>query len=855
MKRYLLLIAFLVFLPFAANGQLVIHNFDTVPDSTFLNVYGNDDDWPETHVYLSTETSIVHGGAGALRVDWQNKCYDQWGGWIGMNHFHPDAVTYGVYDFSPYTDISIWYYNATAQSKPGKVEFRIILYDAGPGTDPAAEGWEVWISHHAILDQAPGWNPIVVKMEDGGDPAGPGAANAGKAFWNPGWGQSVAGNGVLDLEKIAGWGIEFSQDASLYQQPDDSVSGVIILDEFQLQGVAPVNLVMFNGKAVPGGVSMSIGWSGSADITNEEDFTGGTNSIKWANGASWDGVNFVFENPKNLLYNWSKDSVQLKIKAAAGIGDLLLTFHDLDEDGAEKVDYPFQATYLLSETTYGFDGTWKQIKVPLKSFNRFNGCWDNDLNMTVPGEFDSTKIKQFTIGNFGQSLEGKVIYLDDIWTGNPSFDWVPPAIVTGVGAVPAQNYNLVIWEDVAGENGETYTVYASTSPITDPTAMGIELVASGIIENVQTAVHWLYYPLKDQSVKYYYAVTCSDASGNVGPAGVSGQITNTALGVPTISLNPPANFKADGDLSEWDASGIMPWVIKPETDHISLGEVTDAADLTATVFLAMDADNLYIAIDVIDDVFAYSTEGDWWNWDAFEFFIGLYDWRTMERHNSIQRGAEPDYKLVLLLDKLMNDFNSSATIYTTDHENYHFEALGAKDYVAEAKVPFELIKFGDDVSFQPVRGMRIPFDLNFHDNDGTTTADAQGNLSYSPNNFDLGWSDARQWTYTWIGDTTNVTAVEQDNEPAMATSYFLSQNYPNPFNPTTTIVYALPQAGQVKIELYNTLGQKIKTLLNEFKSAGSYTLDFRGDDLPSGIYLYKMDAGKFTRTMKMILMK
>jgi hypothetical protein len=449
-----------------------------------------------------------------------------------------------------------------------------------------------------------------------------------------------------------------------------------------------------------------------------------------------------------------------------------------------------------------------------------------------------------------------VIYLDDIWTGNPTFDWIPPVEVTGVSAVPTQfNYNLVIWQDVPGEIGETYTVYASPSPITDLTAQGIELVDKGIIENVQTAVHWLYYPLKDQSVTYYYAVTCTDASGNVGPAGVSGPITNTALGVPTISLNPPVDFKADGDLSEWDASGIMPWVIKPETDHVATGEVTDAADLTATVYLAMDEDNLYVAIDVIDDVFAYSTDGDWWNWDAFEFFIGLYDWRTPERHNAIFRGADPDYKLVFLLSKLMNDFNSSATIYTPDDENYHFESLGSQDYVAEAKVPFDAMMFGDDVRFHPTRGMKVPFDLYFHDNDGTTVGDWQGNLSYSLNNFDLGWCDCTQWTYTWIGDTTYVTAVEQDNEPAMVTSYFLSQNFPNPFNPTTTIVYALPQAGQVKIDLYNTLGQKIRTLLNEYKVAGSYTIDFRADDLPSGIYMYKMVAGKFTKTMKMILMK
>lgn len=742
------------------------------------------------------------------------------------------------------------------QSKPGKVEFRIVFYDAGPGTDHAARDYEVWLSHHLILDKAPGWNQIVVKMENGGDMAAPWQSGAGKSFWNPGWGQTAVGNDILDLDKLAGWGLEFSQDGTLWQQADDSVAGVILLDDFELQGVAPINLVFFNGKAVPGEINMFVGWSGTTEVTNEDDFTGGTNSIKWTCGSGWDGVNFAFENPKNLFHNWSQDSIQLKIKAPAGIGDLLLTFHDLDEDDAAKVDYPFQATYQLPESKYGYNGAWKQIKVALKDFNRFNGCWDNDLGQTVAGEFDSTKIKQFTIGGFGQNFEGKIIYLDDIWTGNPEFDWVPPAMVTGVSAVPAQYYNLVIWEDVPGETGETYTVYASTSPITDLTAPGIELVITGVIENVQTAVHWIYYPLKDQPVTYYYAVTCSDVSGNQSPAGVSGAITNAALGVPTISLNPPANFKADGDLSEWDASGIKPWVLTPETDHIATGEVTDAADLTATVFLAMDADNLYVAIDVIDDVFAYSTtEGNWWNWDAFEFFIGLYDWRTQERHNGIKRGAEPDYKLVFLLDKLMHDFNSSTTIYTTDQENYHFESLGNADYVAEAKIPFDLLPFGGDVRFYPARGLKIPFDLYFHDNDGATSGDWQGNLSYSPNNFDLGWGDARQWTYTWIGDTTHITGVTDGHAPARVTTYFLSQNYPNPFNPRTTIVYALPEAGQVQIALYNTLGQKVKTLVHQFKAAGTYTVEINVADLPSGMYLYQMEAGQFSKRLKLVLMK
>lgn len=847
MKKQLLLFVCLLIAPLAVYGQYVIHNFDTVPDTSFLNVYGNDDDWPETHVYLSTETNIVHGGAGALRVDWQNKCYDQWGGWIGMNHFNPD----GVYDFSPYTDISLWYYNATAQSKLNKVEFRIILYDAGPGTNPAAEGWEVWISHHLILDKEPGWNQILVKMEDGGDLVAPWMPDAGKKFWNPLWGQTVDGNAVLDLDKIAGWGLEFSQDASLYQLPDDSVSGVIILDDFELQGVAPINLVMFNGKAVPGGVSMFVGWSGMAEITSEEDFTGGTNAIKWTCGSGWDGLNFEFDLPKNMIFGWEKDSVQFKIKAPAGLGDINLVFHDTDDDGAVKVDYPFQAAYLLTEANMGWDGTWKSVKIALANFNRYNGCWDNDLGQNVAGEFDFTKLKKFTIGGFGQAFEGKVVYLDDIWTGNPEFDWIPPAQVTGVNAVPAEYYNLVIWQDVPGENGESYNVYAGIEPITDLNAPGIELVAEQVLEGIQTAVHWIYYPLVDTEVKYYYAVECADASGNVGPMGGSGVITNTAKGVPTISLNPPANFVADGDLSEWDASGIMPWVLTPETDNVAIGVVDDSDDLTATVYLAMDADNLYVAIDVIDNVFAYETTGNWWDWDAFDFHIGLYDWRTPVRHLSLQRGAEPDYKLIFLQSKLMNDLNGGATIYLPEDENYHFEDLGGADYVAEAKIPFNKIAFGNDVLFHPARGMRIPFEPYFHDNDG---AGWEGNLGLSPYNTDYAWSTGREWTYTWIGDTTFTTKVEKA-DPIVISSYSLSQNYPNPFNPKTTIDYSIADDGLVKIEIFNTVGQRIITLVDEFKSAGNYTINFDASNLTSGIYFYKIQAGSFTRTMKMILMK
>ncbi len=83
----------------------------------------------------------------------------------------------------------------------------------------------------------------------------------------------------------------------------------------------------------------------------------------------------------------------------------------------------------------------------------------------------------------------------------------------------------------------------------------------------------------------------------------------------------------------------------------------------------------------------------------------------------------------------------------------------------------------------------------------------------------------------------------------------LSQNYPNPFNPTTTIRFNLSDAGNVKLTLFNILGQELRTLVNEFKESGVHTINFDASDLKSGMYIYKIEAGGFIQTRKMTLIK
>ncbi|MBT8392740.1 MAG: T9SS type A sorting domain-containing protein [Ignavibacteriaceae bacterium] len=87
------------------------------------------------------------------------------------------------------------------------------------------------------------------------------------------------------------------------------------------------------------------------------------------------------------------------------------------------------------------------------------------------------------------------------------------------------------------------------------------------------------------------------------------------------------------------------------------------------------------------------------------------------------------------------------------------------------------------------------------------------------------------------------------------TSYILYQNYPNPFNPSTTFRYELPQDGVVTIDIYDILGQKVRTIVNEFQNANRYEINFNAIGLASGVYIYKMKVNDFITSKKMVLVK
>lgn len=125
-------------------------------------------------------------------------------------------------------------------------------------------------------------------------------------------------------------------------------------------------------------------------------------------------------------------------------------------------------------------------------------------------------------------------------------------------------------------------------------------------------------------------------------------------------------------------------------------------------------------------------------------------------------------------------------------------------------------------------------------------------------------SSQEHWKYNLFGDPTiklkyDIYADVNPYPMDIPMEYQLSQNYPNPFNPTTKISYSIPSSIlnglKVNLSVYNILGQEVAVLVNAFQNAGSYEVEFDASLLSSGAYLYRLSAGSFVQTNKMILMK
>ena len=107
----------------------------------------------------------------------------------------------------------------------------------------------------------------------------------------------------------------------------------------------------------------------------------------------------------------------------------------------------------------------------------------------------------------------------------------------------------------------------------------------------------------------------------------------------------------------------------------------------------------------------------------------------------------------------------------------------------------------------------------------------------------------------WDQPTDLITSVEQIENDLLPTEFRLEQNYPNPFNPSTTIQFSLPKTSNVTIRIYDILGREVATLLDEEYQPGQYKIIFEAGQLASGLYMYRIQAGDFRETKKLMLLR
>ncbi|MDZ7341963.1 MAG: DUF4961 domain-containing protein [candidate division KSB1 bacterium] len=204
----------------------------------------------------------------------------------------------------------------------------------------------------------------------------------------------------------------------------------------------------------------------------------------------------------------------------------------------------------------------------------------------------------------------------------------------------------------------------------------------------------------------------------------------------------------------------------------------------------------------------------------------------------------PDECSFLHPDSADGDPGGQVDYWTKELENRLSSGADMQWVVYQANTPYNY-QAGDTAYID------VQIELNV----GTTLGKYE--IGYFVTNAALDFTEPEYYSFRLENPITVIqgTGVKSSSAEVPGNDYQLSQNYPNPFNPLTTIQYDLPKAGLTTLKLYNLLGEEVAVLLNEYKAAGSYQLQFDASKLESGVYYYKIKSGDFEATKKLVLVK
>ncbi len=330
-----------------------------------------------------------------------------------------------------------------------------------------------------------------------------------------------------------------------------------------------------------------------------------------------------------------------------------------------------------------------------------------------------------------------------------------------------------------------------------------------------------------------------------------------------------SDITIDGDLLDWVQAGIQPADVDQAAEELGdmpTGPEFDVQDM----YLTSDSTNIYVRIDIDPSATFAGMYNNYTNSPAFQLFFDVnwgdttglgYGgfWKLpVDYMVDLSAALNPDstgntvpvYKYIADWAGAFEEFTEVPDVYATFAKN-------TEDNVVEIAVPRAGINAGTDV--RP--WLYVVGDQNWD------------NKEYVPNTIIDGWGGAEGEYYAInynfingpsvhrLSDKSTVTAVEDNHQIQTVEGFGLVSNFPNPFNPTTTIEFSLPEQGKVKIEIYDILGSKIATLIdNQELSAGQNRLVWNGKSdngvqVVSGTFIYKITSGKYSVSKKMMLLK
>ncbi|MCP4710306.1 MAG: T9SS type A sorting domain-containing protein [Planctomycetes bacterium] len=421
-----------------------------------------------------------------------------------------------------------------------------------------------------------------------------------------------------------------------------------------------------------------------------------------------------------------------------------------------------------------------------------------------------------------------------------------------------------VTDDPEANEAGTYNLYASNSPITDVNADGVQRTAGGMPFGFEDR-YWPQRPYTSDGSEqtYYYALTSVDVDGNeqaLDAASTFGPYTGgTSHTYPVVHDEDFGDgFYLDGaldefaDLAEFVLTG--EWIWSDDSSAVIQDWDPNSLDLAFQANFVIDANFMYVGVNILDD--DPSGSSSWVSaGDGCEFMLGFYDVNERAALNpSGGAGSNgEDWRIGFMPDGQVMGTGITNDNYA-DYLDYWVEVTPI-GWTLEVKFDLAALSNG----YTPADGDFLPLRIDVLDSDplfgdaGRSLAMRLGGCSgYIPNDW--------EWPSSYGNMEVGGDVAIEDERDTIASATKLFKNYPNPFNPRTTIGYTLANKSEVKLAVYNSSGQLVKTLVDEQQPAGPYSVDWDGSNnagarVGSGIYFYKMEAGNYTKTHKMVLLK